>query len=316
MDWFLKQEAGPLPASDQEAFDQWYAREPRNRGAYLRAQAVARSVDNANIVSALRPVTTQTGSRAATPSRRRLLMAASLAALAVLGGGLSLVGLQPPSAAEFATRRGEILKVALADDSTVDLNTDTKLAVEIGRTNRRIRIQQGEAWFQVAKDPQRPFQVEAGDARVQAVGTAFSVRRFETGLQVLVTEGVVEVWNNRDATGRQRLSAGQEGFIAYAETTVRIATAPATTNRLAWRDGNIALAGETLRTAVEEFNRYNERSLVIADPSLSSERLAGIYRLDAPDRFARDVQALLGTEIVVEADRIIIGATKRPPTRP
>ncbi|WP_163220431.1 FecR domain-containing protein, partial [Citrobacter freundii] len=69
-------------------------------------------------------------------------------------------------------------------------------SVDLEAAQRLVRIRQGELWFQVAKDSKRPFLVEAGKIRVQAVGTAFAVRRRQAGADIFVTEGVVEAWTS------------------------------------------------------------------------------------------------------------------------
>src|SRR3546814_12357098 len=80
--------------------------------------------------------------------------------------------------------------------------------------SRNVVLREGEAWFQVARDKSRPFVVEAGKVRVQAVGTAFSVRRDENGASVFVTEGVVEIWVDGDRAQRRRLSAGMQAYVS------------------------------------------------------------------------------------------------------
>jgi transmembrane sensor len=70
-----------------------------------------------------------------------------------------------------------------------------------------VDLAQGEAWFQVAKAPDRPFTVTAGRVRVQAVGTAFNVRRAGVGVDVVVTEGTVKVWS--EGAEPQLVKAGQ-----------------------------------------------------------------------------------------------------------
>jgi transmembrane sensor len=88
------------------------------------------------------------------------------------------------------------------------INSASELTVRMAKGSREIEIAQGEAWFDVAKDASRPFIVTAGKVRARAVGTAFSVRRRETGVEVLVTEGVVESWSEEDVSLRLKLEAG------------------------------------------------------------------------------------------------------------
>jgi transmembrane sensor len=137
------------------------------------------------------------------------------AAAAALVGGVGLWTARPQ---RLDTRLGEIRRVPLADGSLVAINTKTALEVVMKPKSRRIVLKEGEAWFQVAKDPTRPFVVAAGPVRVRAVGTAFSVRRDDeagAGVDVMVTEGVVETWVEGDERSRRRrLSAGSRIILA------------------------------------------------------------------------------------------------------
>src|SRR3546814_10232647 len=106
-----------------------------------------------------------------------------------MAGGVMLLG-----GTSYATSGGEIRRGPLADGSIAAINTASAIDVKLDDAARHVRVVEGEAWFQVARDKQRPFVVAAGRARVRAVGTAFSVRRRAGGADVLVTVGGVEVW--------------------------------------------------------------------------------------------------------------------------
>jgi transmembrane sensor len=174
---------------------------------------------------------------------------------------------------------------------------------------RIVALEEGEAWFRVAKDASRPFIVEAGRVRVRALGTAFSVRRQESGANVLVSEGIVETWVAGAEGHTVRVGAGAKAFVAENAAISTETPAEAGIDRaLAWRAGKIDLAGETLADAVEEFNRYNRRKLIIADARLAQERLYGVFRTDDPQGFAYAVKRSLGTEVsLADGDEIRLG---------
>ena len=162
---------------------------------------------------------------------------------------------------------------------------------------RDVKLENGEAWFQVAHDKARPFVVEAGDVRVQAVGTAFSVRRREGGADVLVTEGVVDAWVVGHENDRTRIAAGSKSFVADATPDIEVVEASSDIDRaLAWRTGELALNGESLGYAASELNRYNTRKLVIDDPKLGREPLVGYFRTDHPENFGRAVAKMVGAK--------------------
>src|SRR6185312_13816101 len=131
-----------------------------------------------------------------------------------------------------------------------------------------------------------PFLVSAGDVRVRAIGTAFSVRRRDDGADVLVTEGVVETWTVSSEDRKRLVSAGSKVFVSDIAGPSTVVDASMQIDRvLAWRDGEIALDGETLADAAEEFNRYNRRKIFI-DPTLSDKRLVGWFHTNEPETFA------------------------------
>lgn len=205
------------------------------------------------------------------------------------------------------TAIGELRKVPLADRSLASIDSATRLEVSIGARQRRIGLLKGQAWFQVAKDARRPFVVAAGAVSVTAVGTAFAVQRQPGGARVVVTEGVVEVRHGADPAP-VRIAAGQQAYVADQGGTVTVRReADAATRQLAWRDGMIVLQNDTLARAVAQFNRYNRRQLVIADPALRSKTLVGRYRVDEAEQFANDVQTLLKVPVRVSAEQIRIG---------
>jgi transmembrane sensor len=178
------------------------------------------------------------------------------------------------------------------------INTGSLATVDLEPDRRSVRIDRGELWFQVAKDPARPFIVEAGPVRVQAVGTAFAVRRRDGGADIFVTEGVVEAWSGQGAVKRIRIAAGEHAFIADdASITRSPADATSVYRTLAWREGKIDLSGVTLAEAAAEFNRYNHRRLVITDPAIGGETFDGILRTDDLEGFAMAVRDSLNVPV-------------------
>lgn len=301
--WVAKQAAGRLSDADRAAFDAWYAENPRHQGAYLRAQAIWHTLDKATIQQNLRP---RQPPRDAPVSRRAVIAGGMVAA-----AGLAAL-LLPRRAPDtvLTTTLGEFRKVPLPDKSVASLNSGSHVEVRMTSKLRRVVLVEGEAWFEVAKNPEKPFVVEAGDVRVRAVGTAFSVRRRDGGADVLVTEGVVEAWSEGGSAGgpRRRLSAGDEAFVPSDTAAIRVAAAPAEVERkLAWREGNIVLDNETLDEAAAEFNRYNSQKITIADPAVGKLRFVGQYRIDQPAQFAQSVQAVTGATVSIEDGSILIG---------
>ena len=301
---------GDDSVTTRQAFEAWHEADPRHQGAYLRAEAAWMMLDRAQVMAhgdtllARRALDKKLKHNRAAITRRSVMGGAVAATLT----GAVAVGYVLKNRLSVATRVGELRSVPLKDRSVASVNTNSQIDVDMTPQIRHVALVKGEAWFEVAKNPEVPFVVSAGDIRVRAVGTAFSVRRYETGADVLVTEGTVEAWNVNDTGKRVTLTAGHEAFVPLKLEVVAVAYRPEEVERrLAWRDREIVLNSETLAEAVAEFNRYNSRQIVISDPALGEQKLVGGFHVDQPETFARAVHAALDVPVSLDDDRIIIG---------
>lgn len=282
--------------------ESWLSGDERRRGAYFRARSAWLSLDRAGVLAGAAGMGAEPA--AGRPGRRWIWGGGMAAAAAAV---LLLFGLSGPAPQRIETAIGEIRRVPLADGSIAAVNTATRLSVEMEPERRTIALDAGEAWFQVAHDRARPFVVEAGDVRVRAVGTAFSVRRLDLGAQIRVTEGVVEIWRTGDDAYRRRVSAGATALVAE-----RAAVAPVIAvdgdgeQRLAWRTGQLIFNGDTLGNAAAELNRYNEIQVRIADPALAAERFVGRFRPNEPDAFARAAAGILDARVEQRDGEIVL----------
>jgi len=303
--WVARIDAAALDPADQAELDRWLAGDDRRRGAFFRAQSAWRMLDRASVMGAgaRDVIEPEAAPERLAPTRRRMLWGGgALAASLVAGIGGAM--LWPRSPDEIETALGEIRRVPLHDGSLAAVNTATRLAVDLRPEIRNVRIDMGEAWFQVAKDRERPFVVTAGDVRVRAVGTAFSVRRLGDGADVQVTEGVVEVWTVNRPDAVRRIAAGARTFVNdMAGPAAPVEASLEIDRTLAWRNGQLIFDGDTLADAAAEFNRYNRVKLEI-DPALASERVVGRFRTNEPDAFARAASAMLGARVQIGAERI------------
>ena len=119
-----------------------------------------------------------------------------------------------------------------------------------------------------------------------------------------VTEGVVETWTVGEEGLRGRVAAGSKAYVAEYQPPTLITGSADMESSLAWREGRIVLEGETLGEAAMQFNRFNARKIVIADPSLAAEKLVGQFRATEPMKFAQAVATTLGAHIDEDRDTI------------
>ncbi len=310
--WAMKDR--PLSPEDDALLTAWLAGDTRRRGALLRAQATLSSLSRAK---ALGPVGKWGPMEKGNPepariidqmSRRKLLIASGAA------GGLAAAGLAGFLIGHYedetSTAVGEIRRLPMSDGSIAAINTQSRIRVSMTQAARNIDLVRGEVWFNVAKNKARPFTVSAGLARVQAVGTAFSVRRQEAGAEILVTEGTVKAWLEGGDQPAVWLNAGDVAVL-NPKTAVSKDHAPdLVENALAWREGQIALTGQSLAQAADEYNRYNRLKIVIQDPELGQERLLGRYSADDPEGFSNAIARSFGAEITRSDNTIYVGTKK------
>lgn len=298
--WAVKLDSGVMSRSDQKVLDEWLGGDTRRQGALWRARAglslLVESVEGGKVA---RP----------RPRLDRRVVIGGLGLAAAAAAGLVLTPMI--SRQRYITQVGEIRRVPLGDGSMAAINTDTTLEVAFEKSQRAVKLDRGEAWFQVAKDRTRPFIVAAGPIRVRAVGTAFSVRRRAVGAEVMVTEGVVEVWSGKGTTrARKRVLAGEQVFVSDDAGVSSPVKRPLEMDRaLSWRDGQIVLDGDTIAAAAAEFNRYNSRKIVIVDPDLEGRTVVGWFRTNEPESFARAVGVAHGVEVKVSDEVIMLGGT-------
>ena len=327
--WVARIDSRPLDGAARLELAQWVARDERHQGALFRALAVWQSLGDGNTVDpdvwdALRTSQGSEDDRAAEdreaaaaedpPSsdarmaRRRLLWTggAIAAALVPVVFVPRLWNSRDRSSKRIRTGLGETAKVSLQDGSLVVVNTTSVLDVDQSAHMRNVRLEKGEAWFQVAKDADRPFVVSAGKVRVRAVGTAFSVRRRPGGADVQVTEGTVEVWAEGHRVRRARMSAGARTFVSDRIGAQALVEDPADVERrLSWREGALKFQGDTIGEAAAEFNRYNAIKLEV-DPALADEKIVGRFSTKEPDAFANMVSLAFGARVERDGKRIRI----------
>jgi len=309
-DWVARLDAGALDRTTQADLERWLAGDDRRRGAFFRAQTAWRMLDRASVLGGggREPGETEIAAAPVGDSdrrvdRRRALWAGGALAASVAAAFLG-IALRPTQPEQIQTALGEMRRVPLQDGSLAAVNTDTRLAVDIQPGSRNVRLDKGEAWFQVAKDKKRPFVVAAGDVRVRAVGTAFSVRRLEEGADVQVTEGVVEVWTVGREANLARIAAGTRTYVTYASgSAASTENRPAIDRTLSWRDGQLVFEGDTLGEAAAEFNRYNAVKIRVA-PELAGEKVVGRFRTNEPEAFARAASIMFDAQVRKE-DRSI-----------
>lgn len=239
---------------------------------------------------------------------RPFAIAASLLLIAGAGGFLANALLRGD---RYITPVGGVASLPIADGSKITLNTDSRIRVALSKAERLIELEQGEAFFEVAKDPSRPFVVVSGGERVVAVGTKFSVRRDGTELRVVVTEGLVRLEREEGSGSTARVSQLPVGSIARAtQYDVIVGRKPPQEMEeyLSWRTGYLIFHEISLADAVAEFNRYNAQKMIVNDPEVAAIRFSGKFRTENLDAFVRILESGFPIGAAITADRIVLSS--------
>lgn len=305
--WAARADRGALSAEDQGALDAWIAADSRRAGAYARAMAADAYLDRAR---ALGPGY-QPARHAASPvwTRRRLLAGAGGGVAASLVAALGVTTLWTRD--RIATPKGDVRRVSLPEGSAVTLNTDTVVRPAFAKAERRIDLLRGEALFDVAHNPARPFRVFADDVRIEAIGTSFTVRRHENGdVEVVVRHGLVDVRRVGSAEGVRLAAATTSRVSGRSPIRPEILSPEAVDKSLAWREGRLDLTGLTLAEAAAEFARYSDYQIAFATADVGRLEVSGVYSVNDPEGFAKAAALSLG----LEARALPTGVTLAPPT--
>ncbi|MET3528175.1 FecR family protein [Phenylobacterium koreense] len=204
----------------------------------------------------------------------------------------------------YSTDVGAQQVVRLEDGSVVRLNTDSKVRVRYGQHVRRLVLERGQAYFEVAHDGGRPFVVEAGDAQVRALGTKFDVQRTEGKTRVTLVEGRVEV-ARAGTPSAWTLKPNEQITLGEAAPRPGPADVPQATS---WTIGRLRFLDTPLVKAVDEVNRYSRTKIVLDAGDVAQVRINGAFETGDTAAFVSAVTELFGLTAARTDDRIVLRA--------
>ena len=333
-DWLLRIEAGSLDSEALAQWLQWYDADPANREAFEKIQATFESIhalpasERSALASRLDDVPPEKQHfRLAIPWPSHRVWAPVFAmALAIIVGAVlwQLGGHRTIETSAFKTERAAHRDISLPDGSRVRLGAKSQLFVNFTSQTRYLVLEGGEAFFDVAKDSQRPFLVQAGDVTVRAVGTEFNVRRVMGQTIVTVTEGTVDVVQSlrqddrrpkpaaaRNRSETIRVVAGEQVSVRPREPAVSVKQIDSQAVS-AWQEGRLEFGDEPLGMVIETINRYSRRDVVITDQAINEYRFTGTVSREhidewlfaLPEIFPVDVRRV-GNETVLISPRTV-----------
>jgi|SRR5579872_3755265 len=321
-EWFVRLQGGEVCTADQETYADWLRRSPVHVEEFLRLAALQgdlaglpdiRDADvnkllaelpqaQENIID-LEPQLRRSPVAERPPRASWLRWSVAAAVLVVaVAGALLAGGVGGIFRTEYYTTAvGEQRSLTLADGSHIELNVRSHLAATVDATTRDIRLNDGEALFQVAKDPAHPFRVHTPQATIEAKGTQFNVHVAHGRTIVALLEGRVEVRGVRGAP--VLLEPGQE--VTIASQSVDTAAAPRRADLhavTAWTERRLIFVDRPLDEVIEEFNRYSRQPFVIDDPAIREMRVSINFQSDGAQTFGASLAAASGLKVIQQPD--------------
>ncbi len=312
IEWLVRLQ-GPAPTeNDWIAFDAWLSSSPDKAEAYDKVLAfdqefglLTRS-NQSDAPANVAPTAVVIPFRS---SRRLALWSAGGALAAAFVAAAVLIPLQGPAhETVYSTGVGERKTIALDDGTRIDLNAASRIAVRFERGERHVSMGDAQAYFDVAKDPKRPFLIDAGDTQVRVVGTAFDVRRRDGAVAVAVQRGLVEVQPTKDHRAAPfRLKPGQGLSHIEGRQGAQVASV-ATDEILGWREGRLIYRDQPMSAIASDLNRLFDRPVKLGDARAANMRLSGVLIVDRQDAMIARLSNLLPVEATTTPESIVISS--------
>lgn len=280
--WYQRMHAADCTSAERAEFERWHTGHSQHAAAYAQTEHLYHRAAELRLDPRWQTVGKATRRRVARVAKVRRVVRWSMPMAAVLvlalGLGLRLWNATEPEL-RYATTIGERRTLDLNDGSRVVLDADSAMAVRFSRKRRNLVLEHGQAQFSVSRQPQRPFVVQAGEGRVQAIGTQFQVRQRDDSVRVTLMEGVVTVSAPDTTAGSAdraiTLAAGEQVSFGkgnpWEHGKADMAAAEG------WTRGEQIFNRRPLREVIEEMNRYSQVKLGLADPSLNELLVSGAF---------------------------------------
>ncbi len=289
MAWHARLRDGDVDEVQRRAFEQWLQASPQHRSAFAEVQALWQ------LMGELPDPRTVAARRSRWSPAWLSGVAVGMAMMALLLGWR--IGAIDDLRADHHTHVGERRTVMLSDGSSLTLNTNSAVRIDFTDVCRCVHLLRGELYVEVQKNPQRPFEVHAGNGVARALGTAFGVSARSDGVTVSVTEGRVQVAADNDGgtAGNAIALAGdavhydRHGAIDHVGDSPEVATS--------WRDGKLLFGDRPLTDVVAELDRHRRGLIVLRAEVVASHRFSGVLDLDDTDRAVAMLASTTGLRV-------------------
>jgi transmembrane sensor len=293
--WFVLLREEAATGDDWLAFERWLAASPAHTAAYERVEQLWVDLDELDpriLDSGLnQPVELAQARRRRAGMSRRGWLAAGIGLAASVAAGVFVLNDPLAAPAEtYRTAAGQIRQVALSDGTRIQLNAASSLQVVLRRGAREVQMGEGEAVFDVAHDPKRPFLIAVGDRQVRVVGTEFNLRHRDGRIDLTLRRGVVEVRpaGHPDAVAT-RLFEGQRLTHRVGQPVSNL-SASEPDAAFAWTQGQLIYRNAPLSEVAADLSRSLAMPIRTADAGTGELRFSGVLAVDRPEAVMRRLE--------------------------
>ena len=304
--WLARQMSGTMSLQEEEALKKWLSDNPLHKKAFDALHELSAALKYQEHDLLTEAFEEELHTLAARQERKNFHRRAAIAAsffVLLVSSVVGLSSLTNPTSETYTTALGERERYALPDGSTIELNTNSQVEVSYSKQKRIAEIESGEAVFDVARNPKRPFLVRTQYGDIRVTGTTFIVRLQGGKSTIQVVSGAVEVSPLKAPP--YTLLAGQQLHI-HAEGVAGSAARFDPNYALAWRNGKARFDNQPLKEVAEELNRYFTRPLVLEDETLASLPVTGEFDIDDQRTAIAALSLAFSLEAQPEPSRIIL----------
>ncbi|MCX7100888.1 MAG: FecR family protein [Methylobacter sp.] len=311
IEWLILLRTQDISEVETEAFANWLSEDIAHADAFARAETLFQDMTTAalspKVANPVKPVPSKPDiKRLAVNTNKQALLSVSLTRWLALPFALAAVWLfivvlvLPKQSnylndyfSDYHTGTGELKNIQLADGSHILLNTNTAVSVDYQDSLRRITLHHGQAQFTVAKDKQRPFEVQSEGLITRALGTIFEVYRHESGdINVTVQEHAVAVIS----PGKSPVEVRERQWLRYHNGSLAEPETIDTLETGAWQQRRLLINDRPIAELIEELNRYRIGRIFLSDKQLNNLRVSGMFSLADPDEALNKVLKILSLQ--------------------
>ena len=299
LDWVVRLKTGEPTRADVEALQQWRQQSVAHEAAFKKAARVYRHAGIAASELAGQRATVLAapaaqGLRPRLFGRRAVLggaMAAAAAGYLVVRPPLGLWPSLEELSADYRTGKGELRKIAVAPNVSLELNTQTSIALRSAPNETRVELISGEASVVATPSSAKPFVLLAANGLISAVEADYNARCLDGVVSVTCLSGLVDVARGSSTV---QLRKGQQ--VSYSlggiEASVQVDPEQVT----AWQSGLLIFRDRSLSDVVDEVNRYRSGKIIITNGDLRRRVVNGTFQINKLGDFVPQVQQLFGAQ--------------------